>query len=1032
MIRVFKRDAGDFSTNGLGTVEATSCVVSEILNGMYELELTCDLDAYGKWGYLALDNIVVAPVPAGTTPMVTMPEHVDTPTSTAIYRVTGGTVNFRKGPGMSYKIIKVLRRDALVTLVNKNNANWYKIIDKSGTTGYMWHEYLTLHKTEPSTPIGDSETASIDPHVVRDQPFRIYDIIPSLSEITVRARHLFYDLADNMILSATFKKIAGNVAGPQLFAACESEHDFDFYTNITQKKSAEFAEVSPVEALLGEEGFVDTWGGELMRDWYEVFVMKKLGKNRNVTVRYGKNLLTLGGSQNNANAVSRIIPVGQDKDGKPLYLPEKHVESEHAANFVHPRYAVLKVADAKEHENKKNPNDKDNPTVTKAQCYDMMREAALEEFENGADLMDLSLTIDFVMPENTVEYRDFKHLRDIFLGDTVKVIVERVGLEIFLRMTEYKFNCLTRRYESITLGQAAGNAATGISPRQLPNGRISGIKLGYGSVNGGAIQDGAVGSLQIGLASIMSAHIEDAQIVYAHINSATIDELKAGSITAVTAYIQNLVAGNITTDELYAALAVIAKAQITEANIETANINWANIETLVAQMAHIALANINTANIKTANIDWASIATLMTEVAHIAVANLTTANIMNASITWADIFNANIDWATINNLTAEIATISKAQITTANIINANIAWASITSLQTAVADLTQASIGTADISYAQIKDLVANTAIITEGLSGQLYIDRLYVTEANMVSLTTGELIVRGEDGKFYTFKVDEHGELQIEEQLVEGDNIANNSLDASTKIIERSITAELLNVSQIFAHNAMIIAVKAANIDVADLFASNAYVGALHTNIINSNVGASLDISSNAAIQLLVADYEDLSDRLESATFSVTPQAIIAVVVNSSEFKAEQTRITQNASAITLKADATVTNGLDTRLTSAETKITPTAIVSTVRDSAAYKGDINGLQAGIASAETKITQNVNAIALKADKTVTDGLNTRLTTAETKITPAAIVSTVTDSQAYKDDVGGLKTRMTSAESKITATAIVATVTASQI
>jgi hypothetical protein len=36
---------------------------------------------------------------------------------------------------------------------------------------------------------------------LRDQPFRIYRIIPELDKITVYARHLFYDLLDNMIKS---------------------------------------------------------------------------------------------------------------------------------------------------------------------------------------------------------------------------------------------------------------------------------------------------------------------------------------------------------------------------------------------------------------------------------------------------------------------------------------------------------------------------------------------------------------------------------------------------------------------------------------------------------------------------------------------------------------------------------------------------------------------------------------------------------------------------------------------------------------
>ena len=56
---------------------------------------------------------------------------------------------------------------------------------------------------------------------------------------------------------------------------------------------------------------------------------------------------------------------------------------------------------------------------------------------------------------------------------------------------------------------------------------------------------------------------------------------------------------------------------------------------------------------------------------------------------------------------------------------------------------------TADIDWSHIKDLATDTAIITQGTAGELYIARLAVTEANMVSLTVGELVVKGTDGQF-------------------------------------------------------------------------------------------------------------------------------------------------------------------------------------------------------------------------------------------------------------------------------------------
>lgn len=52
MICIYEHDCVDFATNGLGALQPMSCEVTETLNGEWELELTHDIDAYGKWTLL--------------------------------------------------------------------------------------------------------------------------------------------------------------------------------------------------------------------------------------------------------------------------------------------------------------------------------------------------------------------------------------------------------------------------------------------------------------------------------------------------------------------------------------------------------------------------------------------------------------------------------------------------------------------------------------------------------------------------------------------------------------------------------------------------------------------------------------------------------------------------------------------------------------------------------------------------------------------------------------------------------------------
>ncbi len=350
--------------------------------------------------------------------------------------------------------------------------------------------------------------------------------------------------------------------------------------------------------------------------------------------------------------------------------------------------------------------------------------------------------------------------------------------------------------------------------RQLEAGSITGAKLAVNSVGAGQLQTGSVGSLQIRNAAIGGAHIQEASIVRAHIAEALIDVLNVNALNAVTAKIQELVAGDITTDELYASIAAIATAQITTANI----------------------------------------------------------------------INANIDWAQIDSLAAKVAEIGKAQINTANINEANIEWAAITSLTAAAAEIAKAEIGEADIDWAHIKDLATDTAIITEGVGGELYIARLAVTEANMVSLTVGELVVKGSDGCFYSVSVNEQGEVTTTLKQVSNADVEDLSINAGEKIIEGTVTAATLNVQDIFADSAIIRSLIAANLDVDTLFAREATINALNA----------ADITSNEYLRLMVgkkADQtavDDLTQRMSQAELKLTEDSIVSTVTSSTTYQAD------------------------------------------------------------------------------------------------------------------------------------------------
>ena len=842
-----------------------SCTVTETLNGEWELTLVHDIDERGKWTRLSEGCILRAPVPAAMTPSVDLvTQQYQTSTyDVQIYKITtkSGPLHLRSGTGTNYKILGKYKKGREVIVLNKTTSSWYEVTAPDGKHGYMASKYLTFQRTETQTVqtnVGFHNQV-IESRQLRDQPFRIYRVVPELDKVTVYARHIFYDLFDNMIktLKPSPSAVGASVV-QSLSGACLSAHDFSFYSDLTSTaEDVEWENVNPVEAMLGENGLVSKYGAELARDWYDVFLVRRVGNNTDVSIREKKNLTGISYDVDETDVVTRIMPTGEDADGNILYLPELYIDSPNLNAYTHPKWIHLSVSEARE------VTDGDEPK-SKAQCYAEMRKAAQAEFDAGCDLPTVTLKVDFVNCSDAEEYKQYAALTDIFLGDSVRVIARRMGVEVSMRMTQYTYDCLTRKYTSVTLGTAADTLeGSMISSRQLPSGVISGSKLAINSVGAGQLQSGSVGSLQVKMAAIQTAHIQDAAITKAKIAEATIGELNATAITAISAKIQELATQQLTTDELYAALATIAVAQITAANIEKANINWADIGELAAQIATIAQAQITTANINNANIDWASIANLNAEIAKIAKAQITAANIESAAI----------DWAAIKDLNAAVAKIALAQLTTANINNAEIDWASIGQLQADIAKLVNANIQTADIDWAQIKDLTAGTAIIEKGVNGKLYVADLAVTEANMASLTVGELIVKGSDGCFYALSIAEDGTVTTEKKSVGDADIGDNSVSGG-KLIEKTITARELNVASIFADEALVGAITAANIDVSSLFAAEAFISQLNA----------VDISGNESLRLVV-------DAAKDEALDATGEAVAQIALTAEQIRSEVKR---------------------------------------------------------------------------------------------------------------------------------------------
>ena len=658
VICAYSPDCTDFSGNGLGPVNPSSCVVTETLNGEWELTLEHPLDARGKWHRLVEGNILRAPVPAAMTPQVKLQG-----TGKAIYKVSTSRnpLRLRSGIGTKYRVLGRYKKGTQVIVLSTANSSWYEVSCPDGKRGYMASEYLTYVRTEATS--GQATKAVIESRQLRDQPFRIYRIVPELTKITVYARHVFYDLLDNMIKSyKPAASTAGSVVAQNISSKSLTEHDFTFYSDLTSTAAeVEFENINTVDAILGEGGLVEKYGAELARDWYDVFLVQRVGSDTDVQIREGKNLLGISYDVDITDVVTRIMPTGEDADGNVLYLPELYIDSPNIGSYVHPKWIHLPVSEAKE-------VTKGDDKKTKAQCYTEMRKAVQAEYAKGCDLPTVTLKVDFINCAETEEYRQYQFLQNISPGRRSpghRAAHRRRGIHaahaVHLRLPDAQVHRDDPRHGSGQhrgehhflpparlrhrhrreagaqfRGRRAAQGRRGRQPAHRPGGDPVGAHSGcchhqrahrgrgdYAREDRGSDHRRTERRRHHGGFPLASRNWRPAASPQTNCTPRWRPSPSRRSPLPISTAPTS---PGPRSGALAAEMANIAVAQINTATISQASIDWANIVSLNTAVANIALSADHGRRIwRSAHIDWAGIADLNTAVAHIAVAQLTTA-----------------------------------------------------------------------------------------------------------------------------------------------------------------------------------------------------------------------------------------------------------------------------------------------------------------------------------------------------------------------------------------------------------------------
>lgn len=293
------------------------------------------------------------------------------------------------------------------------------------------------------------------------QLFRIYDVSKDDDGISASAFPIFLDARNDCFL---WDVRPSNVTGQTALNQMITNKKYSANSNITKTSTAYYVQKNLIEALNGDDdnAFLKRWGGEIAYDNYKIIVNDRIGSDNGLKVEFGFNLLGVEEQINNEELVTRIIP----KAYNGYILPNNEtVDSPLINNYPVVYTRVIEYQDIKLIDDAQEDDAENGITVcnTLEELYAALRTRAQEGYENEIDLPQITYNVDMVDLSKTDLYKDYKDLLTVNLGDTVHVKHRKLGIETSARVISMTYDCITKKVESLVLGDYEANYFNDVS-----------------------------------------------------------------------------------------------------------------------------------------------------------------------------------------------------------------------------------------------------------------------------------------------------------------------------------------------------------------------------------------------------------------------------------------------------------------------------------------------------------------------------------------------------------------------------------------
>lgn len=286
-----------------------------------------------------------------------------------------------------------------------------------------------------------------------EQLFRIIKTDKNDAGITATAEPIFLDAGgDCFLMDVRPTNKTGQAALDDILAP---NRKYSASSNIQTRATAYYIRKNALEAIAGndEQSFLSRWGGEILYNNFEIIINDRIGGDYGAQLLYGRNIPVNGLREtiDTTSVVTRIIPKaynGYTLPGAAPWVDSPLINTyptitTKVIDFEHIKlYSDIQGEEAEDDVVCQNMND----------LYIALRQAAREEYEKGLDKPKVSISADMVLLENTEQYKEYKDLEKVSLGDTIHIKHDKLGIVSDARIVGLTYDAVRQAVETVSIG----------------------------------------------------------------------------------------------------------------------------------------------------------------------------------------------------------------------------------------------------------------------------------------------------------------------------------------------------------------------------------------------------------------------------------------------------------------------------------------------------------------------------------------------------------------------------------------------------